>query len=97
MIVTDKASAANWLTAVAVAIAGALPVWQAVTEFGWLGIAFGRLSPVFWAMILIYIVCVACVLWWQRRWWVLITAPIVLYPVLMAGAVLGSCARGDCF
>lgn len=88
-----KAKAANWLTAVAVTIAGALLVWQLVMKDDWLALLFGPLSLVFWTVILTWIVCVACVLWWQRRWWLLITTPIALYPavtgvLLLAGEVL---------
>jgi hypothetical protein len=42
-----SAKAANWLTAIALAIAAALPLWQALTEYGWLGIAFGSFSLLF--------------------------------------------------
>lgn len=96
MTIADKTIAANWLTAIAIGIAAVLPLWQAMTEYGWLGIAFGRLSLLFWAVVLVWIVSVVCVLRWQRRWWVLLTAPIVLYPVVMSGALLGACTRGDC-
>lgn len=96
MTIDDKAIAANWLTAIAIGIAAVLPLWQAVTEYGWLGVAFGRLSLLFWAIVLLWILSVVCVLRWRRRWWVLLTAPIVLYPVVMSGALLGACARGDC-
>lgn len=96
MIVADKASAANWLAATAVVIAVALPGWQMVTEYGWFGVAFGDFAAVFWAVILVWVLCVVCVLRWQRRWWILITAPVVLYPVVMSGFLLGACAVGNC-
>ena len=36
MAIADKTTAANWLTAIAIGIAAVLPLWQAVTEYGWL-------------------------------------------------------------
>jgi len=96
MAIADKTTAANWLTAIAIGIAAVLPLWQAVTEYGWLGVAFGRRSLLFWAAVVVWIVCVVCVLRWRNRWWVLLTAPIVLYPVVMSGALLGACVKGDC-
>jgi hypothetical protein len=84
------------LTAIAIGIAAVLPLWQAVTEYGWLGVAGGRFSFLFWAIILVWIICVVWVLRWRKRWWVLLTAPIVLYPLVMFGALLVGCARGDC-
>jgi hypothetical protein len=44
MTIDNKAIAANWLTAFAIGIAAVLPLWQVVTEYGWLGVALGRLS-----------------------------------------------------
>ena len=96
MSLSSKAGAANWLTACAIVIAIALSLLRLTTEYGWLGMAFGQLAYLFWTLVVAWVVCVTCVLRWQRRWWLLTTAPVVLYPVFMSFALLGACASGDC-
>jgi len=96
MTITDKAKVANCLTVVAVAIAVTIPVWQAITKHGWLDLALGRLWPLFWVVVGVWIVCIVCALRWKRRWWLLVTAPLVLYPVAATGVLLAACASGNC-
>jgi hypothetical protein len=76
------------MTAVAVLIAAAFPVWQSFTEYGWLGVVFGNFATAFWLAVLIWVGCVAGAIICARRWWVLLTAPIVLFPVFMSGLLV---------
>lgn len=92
-----KIKRAHWLSGVAVAIAGVMLPWQMFAEDAWFGMAFGALSLVFWTLAVIWFVSVAYLLGWARRWWILITAPVVLFPIAMACTVLIQCARGNCF
>lgn len=62
----------------------------------WLMVGLGPYFPAYWAAVLVWLVCVVLVIRRQRRWWVLSTAPIVLYPAVMAGYFLIECSRKAC-
>lgn len=91
-----RTSATNVATATALAIAIALPVRAAVADYGWLDLPFGTYALLFWFAVLIWGACVVATLLWRQRWWILLTAPVVLYPVGIAGLLIAACMRGDC-
>ena len=92
----DKAGVPDRAAIVAVAIAAALAAWQGIAQYGWLSVVFGSLAFVFWGAVLVWIACVVQVIRYQRRWWVLLTAPIVLYPVVMSALLIRACSQGTC-
>lgn len=90
------AIASKWLVILPVIIAIALPIWQMQLEYGWVQMAFGRFAWLFWALALLWVVLVTVAIRRHRWWWLLITAPFVLFPVFMLGVVLVACAPGNC-
>ncbi|WP_044563603.1 hypothetical protein [Azospirillum sp. B4] len=92
----SRENAGDCLTILAVAITAALPVWRFSVEYGWLEVAFGRFAMFFWLAVVAWVISVICAIRWQRRWWLLLTAPVVLYPVMGAAVFMAHCAQGDC-
>ena len=86
----------KWLAVVPVLIATALPLWQIQLEYGWVQMAFGRFAWLYWTLTLIWTVLVAAAIRGYRWWWLLITAPFVLFPIFMVGVVLVACSGGNC-
>ena len=84
-----------WLLLPAI-IAVALPVWQTQFRYGWLEMAVGSFAWLFWIAVLAWGVLIAFAIRRHRAWWLLITAPLVLYPVGIAASLLIACAGGDC-
>lgn len=74
----------------------AVSLWSAAATYGWLELTVGPLWPIFWGLLLAWVACVTCVLRWRRRWWILITAPFVLHPVVLVAVLMFECARGNC-
>jgi hypothetical protein len=93
---TTRARAGDAMAILAVAIAVALAIWLVIVEDGWLGMVFGRLGTVFWLAVAVWIGCVTGAILWRRRWWVLLTAPALLYPIFMSGMLLVACLKGNC-
>ena len=93
---TTRARAGDAMAIFAIVIAIALAIWQATVNYGWFGMVFGPLGAVFWLTVVLWIGCVAGAILWRRRWWVLLTAPALLYPIFMSGMLLAACMRGDC-
>ena len=62
----------------------------------WLTVGLGPYFPAYWTAVLAWLVSVVLVIWRQRRWWVLVTAPVVLYPAVMVGYFLIECSRKAC-
>jgi len=81
-------SISNWLTSVAVAMALIVPFFAIASEHGWLAPLLWPLSPIYWLAVAGWAVCVGCVMRWQRRWWLLLTALSVLYPAGLLGVLL---------
>jgi hypothetical protein len=79
-----------------IVIAVALPVWQSQFKDGSLGMAFGGWMWLFWIAVLTWTVCVVLAIKRFKQWWLLLSAPFVLFPVVMAGGILAACATGDC-
>ena len=86
----------HWWLFLPVLIAVALPLWQTRFRYGWLEMALGDFAWLFWIAVLAWLVLVAVAIRRHRSWWLLITAPLVLYPVVMAVGLLAACAGGDC-
>jgi hypothetical protein len=86
----------RWWLALPIIIAVALPLWQAQFRDGWLEMALGGFAWLFWAAVVGWAVLTAAAIRRHHAWWLLITAPFVLYPVVMAAGLLMSCAGGDC-
>lgn len=89
-----KVKAGDRLALVALVIAAALCLWQMTAEYGGLSVAF---VPLFWIAVAAWIACVALAILWRRRWWVLITAPVVLNPVVLFVGLAVACSNGRCF
>ena len=62
----------------------------------WLTVGLGPYFPAYWTAVLVWLVCVVLVIRRQRRWWVLVTALVVLYPAAMVGYFLIECSRKAC-
>ncbi|CAB3846076.1 hypothetical protein LMG26842_02588 [Achromobacter dolens] len=84
----------NRLTILLVTIFAAVALL--LTRVDWLTLGLGRYFPAYWAAMLLWLACVVLVLRRQRRWWVLVTAPVVLYPAVMVGHFLIECSRKAC-
>ena len=80
-----------------VLIAQGLFIWQLLSGFDWLAIAFGSWAWLYWTAVLLWI---ACAIFAARRvkwgWWVALTAPLAFCPAVGATALLISCASGNC-
>jgi hypothetical protein len=79
-----------------VVIAVALAIWQSRLEYGWLEMALGGQAWLFWSALLLWAMLVGVALKRHRAWWLLLTAPLILYPAALSALVLAACARGDC-
>lgn len=90
----NRLSVANVLTVVVILITFGLPIWQAFTQYGWFGVTFGRQAPLFWGLALVWAIGVVCVIRWERRWWILLGAPSVVYPVVLWCAFVAACLFG---
>jgi hypothetical protein len=58
--------------------------------------ALGRFAWLFWIAVAAWILVTFIAIRRHRAWWLLITAPLVLYPVVTAFGTLAACATGDC-
>jgi hypothetical protein len=86
----------RWWLMLPVVIAVALALWQAQFRDGWLEMALGTFAWLFWIAVIAWGALTAAAIRQHRAWWLLITAPVLLYPVVMAVALLSACAGGDC-
>ena len=86
----------RWWILLPILIAVALPLWQTQFQYGWLEMALGGFAWLFWIAVLTWLVLVVVAIRKHRTWWLLITAPLILYPVIMAVVLLAACAGGDC-
>lgn len=84
------------LVAVPIFIAVAMPLWQSQLEYGWLELALGHRAWLFWITVSVWGLTVILAIRTLRVWWVLVTAPPVLYPVGIAIALLIECSKGNC-
>nr|WP_315458712.1 hypothetical protein [uncultured Sphingorhabdus sp.] len=82
-----------WPSASAVGLTLAMFVWQFQFEYGWLQMAT---SWLFWvgAIVWGYLVFLGIKRW--RHWWLLLTAPIVLYPIGLFTVLIVACSQGNC-
>ncbi len=62
----------------------------------WLMVALGPYFPVYWVVVLAWLVCVICAIRQQRRWWVLATGLVVLYPAARMVGFLVECSQKAC-
>jgi|GEM_PF-3574239 len=85
----------DFLTIGALAVAVAVPIWERLAVYGWLELTLGRL-PIFWVVVLFWIVAVSGAIRWRKRWWLLATAPPVLYPAAFLSLLMFECSRGNC-
>ena len=76
-------------------ISVSLAIWQTQFRDGWLEMAFS--SWLFWIAALAWLVLVFAAIRIHRAWWLLITAPFVLWPVIASLLLLVICLGGDCF
>ncbi|MGU3493879.1 hypothetical protein ACLBXM_07550 [Xanthobacteraceae bacterium A53D] len=95
-IFRDKAKAGNRATAAALVIAAGLLVWQLVAEAGPLGPFINGNIVLFGPLLLVWLACVIAAIRWRRRWWLLVTAPVVLFPVAVVIAIIRACLDGRC-
>jgi hypothetical protein len=84
------------LAAIPLVIAVAMPVWQSQFKYGWLEMALGGWAWLFCIAVLAWAVCVVLAIKRFKLWWLLLSAPLILFPVVMAGVLLAACATGDC-
>ena len=96
-VIMQKNGKAKLFSIATVVIAVFITVWQATAQYGWFGVNFGEFSFLFWMFIAIWLVSVAAVLRWAKKWWILITLPVILFPVWMSAVVVVKCVRGNCF
>ncbi|WP_241052731.1 hypothetical protein [Achromobacter xylosoxidans] len=62
----------------------------------WLMVGLGPYFPAYWAAVLAWLVCITLAIRRQRRWWLLLTAPVVLYPAVRVAAFLVECSQKAC-
>ena len=85
-----------WWLLLPVIIAVALPIWQTQFRYGWIEMASGDFAWLFWMAVVAWGVLTAGAIRRHRAWWLLTTAPLVLYPVVMGARLLAACAVGNC-
>ena len=86
----------RWWLLLPIPIAAALSLWQTHLRDGWMEMALGSFAWLFWAAVVAWLILTAAAIRKHRAWWLLITAPLVLYPVGAAALLLAACAGGDC-
>ena len=86
----------RWWVLLPILIAGAMPIWELQVEYGWLDMGAGQHARLFWFAVVAWLVLTFAAIKRYRAWWLLITAPFVLYPVVMMFGLLAACAHGDC-
>jgi hypothetical protein len=91
---SDKSLVADGFAAAAFVIAVVLTGMQAIAFWGWL--AKNLAIPLYWGLVLAWIVCVVFLLCRRKHYWILLTAPIVLLPALFYVLIIISCMQGDC-
>ena len=91
-----RLKAANVFSVFAVVIAALITLWQATAQYGAFGVAFGDFSFLFWMLVAVWLVSVALALRWTRRWWILLTMPVILLPVGIWLIFTVQCLRGNC-
>lgn len=63
----------------------------------WLMVGLGgAIFPAYWAAVLAWLVCILFAIRRQRRWWLLLTASVVLYPAVRVAAFLVECSQKAC-
>jgi len=78
-------------------IAAALPIWRLYLEYGWMQMPFGSAAILYWPIMFSWLFLVIVAIRRHRWWWLLITAPVVLFPIILWMSVIGYCATGhDC-
>jgi hypothetical protein len=82
-----------WPSVFAVGLTLAMFIWQFQFKDGWLHMAT---SWLFWvgAIVWGYLVFLGIKRW--RHWWLLLTAPIVFYPIVLFTGLLAACSQGNC-
>jgi hypothetical protein len=88
-----KEASRFWPSASAVGLALAMLFWQLQLEYGWLEMATNWL---FWVGSIVwgYLVFLGIKRW--RHWWLLLTAPIVFYPIGLFAVLIAACSQGNC-
>jgi hypothetical protein len=86
----------RWWLLLPIIIAIALPLWETQLRYGWPEMALGGFAWLFWIAVTAWVVLTAAAIRRHRAWWLLVTTPFVLYPVVMAVGLLAACAGGDC-
>lgn len=86
----------SWWLVLPVVIAVLLPIWQTQFRYGWLEMALGSFAWLFWIAVALWAALVFAAIRRKRAWWLLLTAPLVFYPVIMSVSLLAACATGDC-
>jgi hypothetical protein len=92
----DRAWKGYVFAVIPIAIAAAFPVWQMQFESGWLEMALGGSAWLFWIAVLTWAICLVVAIRRFKWWWLLLTAPVVLFPVVIAGGILSLCQMGHC-
>ena len=77
-------------------IAALLTILQLSKGLDGLEVSLGRLMALYWLGLAIWLVCVIRAIWTERRWWLLLTAPIAFYPAVIAILIIVACAHGNC-
>lgn len=62
----------------------------------WLMVALGPYLLAYWAAVLAWVICVVGTIRRQRRWWVLGTALVVLYPAVRMVGFFVECSQKAC-
>lgn len=62
----------------------------------WLTVGLGPVFPAYWALVLVWFVSVVLAVRRHRRWWVLLTAAVVLYPAARVALFLIECSQKAC-
>lgn len=86
----------RWWLVLPVIIAVALFVWQMQEDNGWLELAFGGFAWLYWLSLLAWALLTTVAIRQHRVWWLVVSAPFVLYPAYNAAWLLAVCASGSC-
>jgi hypothetical protein len=65
-------------------------LYQIHSPHGWL------IVIAYWPVYLVGLIAVVVSVLKYRNWWVLLTLPILALPLILGGALLDECSRGNC-
>ena len=86
----DGVKISPYLSVIPLICALALILVGLFSTYGWL------YTIMYWPVAIIGIIALVIAIRKNSDWWLLITLPVFLYPLIMGALVLYSCSQGNC-